>query len=105
MSRSYRKYPQLKCERSCKWGKRQANKKIRNLPITEDLPKGGGYKKYFEQWDICDYTCTMFKEWVIDKWHARQKDNQYNVKNFTHWANEKTLEEELALWKKDYLCK
>ena len=43
MSRSYKKYPSGKCERSCKWGQRQANKKIRHTIQT--IPNG-----------ICVYT-------------------------------------------------
>ena len=105
MSRSYKKYPLVKCERSCKFGKRQANKKIRSLPVSEDIPKGTGYKKYYQSYDICDYQFVEFKEWVIEKWYSRQKDNLYGVRNYTHWTDENTLEEELSLWKRSYLNK
>lgn len=105
MSRSYKKYPLIKCETSCKFGKRQANKCIRNLPINEDIPNGRAYKKYYCSWNICDYKCVEFKEWVIQKWYANQKDKLYGVRNYTHYADEPTLEEELNLWKKSYKFK
>ena len=40
MSRSYRKYPRVSVYygKSGKFGRRQANKKIRNLPLDFDLP-------------------------------------------------------------------
>ena len=106
MSRSYKKYPLVKYERNCKFGKRQANKKLRNLPLTEKIPSGGKYKRHFNSYDICDFRCVEFKQWRIEKWYSKQKDELYGVKNFTHWADkDNTLEEELSEWKKEYLSK
>lgn len=105
MSRSYKKYPLVKCEISCKFGKRMANKKVRNLPINKKIPNGGYYKKLYESANVCDYSCVEFKEWVIEKWNSNQKDNLYGVRNFTHCYDEETLKEALTLWKKSYLCK
>ena len=56
MSRSYKHFPFVKCEKSCKKGKKWANNKVRN--IIEEIPNGKAYKKYFCSWDICDYYCT-----------------------------------------------
>ena len=58
MSRSYKKYPSGKCERSCKWGQRQANKRIRHTLQT--ISNGGAYKKLYNSWDICDYKFVAF---------------------------------------------
>lgn len=52
MSRSYKKTPFVKCEKSCKKGKRWANKKVR--ACVEALSHKT-YKKLFCSWDICDY--------------------------------------------------
>lgn len=105
MSRSYKKFPLIKCETSCKWGKGQANRRIRRLPITEDIPNGRAYKNYYCSWDICDYKCIEFKSDIIKKWYATQKDRANGVHNYTNCADESTLEEELVLWKKSYINK
>ena len=76
-------------------------------PIYRDeiVLDGKAYKKYYCSWNICDYKCVEFKEWVIQKWYANQKDKLYGVRNYTHYADEPTLEEELNLWKKSYKFK
>ncbi len=58
MSRSYKKYPSCKCERSCKKGQRVANKKIRHF--KSDISNGREYKKLYCSWDICDYKFIAF---------------------------------------------
>lgn len=105
MSRSYRKYPRVKCERSCKFGKNQANRRIRRIPVDVDIPQHRQFKKLYQSCDICDYAFTEFKDWVITKWNSAQKDKANGVRNHTHWATEETLDEELALWKKYYFYK
>lgn len=53
MSRSYRHFPCVKDKESCKWGKRQCNKKIRKM---KDIPNGNGYKRMVCKWDyLWDY--------------------------------------------------
>lgn len=78
MSRSYRKFPLAKCEKSCKWGKRQANKRIRHLAIEREIPKGKQYKKIYNSWEICDY-----------KWSETWKEYQQFCKAPRWWAEEK----------------
>ncbi len=51
MSRSRKKHP-VACDKTNKWAKRDANKKVRN---TEDIGNGNNYKKYYNSWNICDY--------------------------------------------------
>lgn len=58
MSRSRKKHPAA-CDRTFKWAKKDANKKVRN---TEEIGNGNNYKKYYNSWDICD-----FKFWVNNK--------------------------------------
>lgn len=106
MSRSYKKYPLVKCEKSCKFGKRIANKKVRAyFKMGKECPNGSAYKKIYNSAEVCDYSCVEFKEWVITKWYATQKDKLHNVRNYTNWADEETLEEELILWYKYYKTK
>lgn len=65
MSRSFKKYPFCKDRKSCKWGKRYANKVVRK---TKDIPNGKFYKKVIEPWDyIYDYS---FSE-SFDKYYKR----------------------------------
>jgi len=58
MSRSYKKYPSGKCERSCKKGQRFANKTIRQY--NDVIPNGKVYKRLYCSWDICDYKFVAF---------------------------------------------
>ena len=81
MSRSRKKYPFCKCEKSCKKGKKIANHKIRNLSkMNEEIPNGKAYKKFFCSWDICDYchSCT-YKEYLLwlKAWNYDLTDNDY----------------------------
>lgn len=65
MSRSVKKTPFCKCERTCKWGKRNANRRVRRY--KDSIPNGKWYKKIYNSWDICDYysieTWKQYKEW------------------------------------------
>lgn len=60
MSRSRKKHPVI-TDKTQKWAKKDANKKIRN---TKDIGNGNNYKKYYNSWNICDY-----KFW-IDKFNT-----------------------------------
>ena len=66
MSRSRKKHP-VACDKTNKWAKRDANKKVRN---TEDIGNGNNYKKYYNSWNICDY-----KFWIdrTNEWLNNQK--------------------------------
>ena len=103
MSRSYKKYPFVKDRQSCKWGKRYCNKRVRK---TKDIPNGKAYRKITEPWDyIYDYSCTEFKEWVIQSWEGNKKAISQGVDLWDLWHKEKTLDEALIQWKKWYICK
>ena len=55
MSRSYRRpfcSDGYKGSKRKQFEKREANKRIRN---AVDVPNGNTYRKFFENWDICDY--------------------------------------------------
>lgn len=55
MSRSYKHHPHVKCEKSCKKGKRWANKKVRQFLKNNPISNGCQYQKVFNTCDICDY--------------------------------------------------
>lgn len=82
MSRSYKKYPSGKCERSCKWGQRQANKKIRQTLQT--ISNGGSYKKLYNSWNICDYKFVSFipSEWDRYKQYKRKQTGLAKASSF-----------------------
>lgn len=74
MSRSYKKYPYWKIERSCKKSKKIANNKVRAyLKTDKEIPNGNAYKKIFESWEICDYCSSI----TLKEWLKRWKDNKY----------------------------
>ena len=79
MSRSYRKTPIIKCCGDKKYGKRQANKKVRRS-YQNVLWKGKQYRKLYETWDIND---------VIQYWSRRDAE----------------MHGELDIWKKYYYRK
>lgn len=108
MSRSYRKFPKIKCgfsNHSCKYGKRRANKKVRNyLKSGKDVSNGSSYKRIFPSSEISDYFFVQFKKWTIKEWY----DDQYEIINGVSPWKEKynnTLEEELSEWYKRYKSK
>ena len=80
MSRSYKHFGFCKDRKSSRWGKRQANKKVRK---TRDIPNGKAYKKLVEPWDyICDYcfheTWESYKQWCEQpRWWQEYKEPSY----------------------------
>jgi len=53
MSRSYKKTPIAKDHNSGKWGKKQANRRVRRC--NQSIPNGKSYRKLYNPWDIHDY--------------------------------------------------
>ena len=103
MSRSWKHFPFVKDRQSSKWGKRYCNKKVRK---AKDVPNGKAYRKLVEPWDyIYDYSCSVFKKDIIKYWEATQKSIAQGVKGWENWYDAETLEEELNIWKKDFLYK
>lgn len=106
MSRSYKKFPQVRAYygQSGKFGRKQANKKIRKLPLDYGIPNGRSFKKLYESCNIWDYSFTQFKEWEIQDWEeveARIENGVHSWKARYHTS----LEEALTDWKKTYLSK
>lgn len=60
MSRSYKKFPYVREHESCKYGKKQANRKVRNYNknLSNQHPSNKMYRKLYETWDISD--CNMY---------------------------------------------
>lgn len=100
MSRSYRKFPMRKFNRSGM--KKVANRRVRRY--KGEIADGKDYKKVFNSWDISDYCWFKTKEDAINEWYKDQYDI---INNVNSWKSKYqcTLKEELAMWKKDYYCK
>lgn len=78
MSRSYKKTPFVKCEKSCKKGKKWANKRVRTS--VNVLPHKA-YKKLFCSWDICDYYDIM----TWNEYQLWKKENGYENPSYYEW--------------------
>ena len=100
MSRSKRHTPIVKSCGTGKWGKKQANKKLRREKYLS--LKGKQYKKVYESWDINDYILYWPIEEAIKDWY----DEEGEPENL-QWRHEryKTLENYLLYWKKCMLNK
>lgn len=75
MSRSYKKTPgwtDQQRSKVSKWHKRQANRRVRHASV---VPRGGGYKKYYCSWIICDFKFLFYskKEFEELGWGPRHK--------------------------------
>lgn len=100
MSRSYRKFPMRKF--NGRGMKTIANRKVRRY--KGEIQNGNSYKKIFNSWDINDYCWYQTKEDAISEWY---KDQYEIINGVSPWLEKynTTLEEALAMWKKDYYCK
>ncbi|WP_304393356.1 hypothetical protein [uncultured Clostridium sp.] len=79
-----------------------ASRKVRRY--KGEIQNGNSYKKIFNSWDISDFCWYQTKEEAIMEWYKDQYDI---INNVNSWKSKYqcTLEEELAMWKKDYYCK
>jgi hypothetical protein len=55
-----------------RFAKNQANRKIRRKK-EEKIPDNMTYKKYYERWNICDYSGYWNEKWSTPLWKARMK--------------------------------
>lgn len=110
MSRSYRKHTirrmTLWGHNSMKPGKRYANRKIRRKLKDPNVDVSNGrYYRFLgiDSWDLWEYKSWYTKQEVIDCWEREQLHKAYGMYSWRHYKS--TLEEEIADWKKYYLCK
>ena len=95
MSKSYKYTPIYKDH--VKGAKREANRRVRRL---NDLPSGGAYKKYYDQYNISDY---KFQYTLLE-----YLDMYTNIKYYISGQPELTPEEKeqyTQQWRKYYLNK
>ena len=64
MSRSYKKIPMIK-DANSRPGKSSANRKVRRAAV---IANGGGYRKVYETWNICDYRHIETEEEFMAFW-------------------------------------
>ena len=81
MSRSYKHNPFSTVRASnAKYWKRLANHKVRRC---KEIPKGNGYRKIYESWNICDWTYYESK-YVAAAWYKEVTAEDYHNK---YWVN------------------
>ena len=101
MSRSYKKHPIIKyAPQSGKYGKREANQKVRrdskNNPEEAPL-KGKSYKKQYSTWEIHDVVTRWTLREAIDAWYEEEAPHYRG----TGWRHDryKTLKNWIKYWK------
>ena len=72
MSRSYHHHPCWVDRAWKKWGKIFAKRLIRKLGLDE-LANGAHYKRFFEQYDICDYIWHISKYTHPEDWEKERR--------------------------------
>lgn len=95
MSRSYKKNPVVKDHNSGRYGKTTANRKLRRCRL-DPAGKSKQYKKYFNSWNIHDYSSRWSLEEILAEWE-----------NENSWVHKKckTKEECVNFWKKEMIRK
>jgi hypothetical protein len=108
MSRSFRKNP-IVCDNKRHSKKEQrtlANRIIRRTDLDE-VSSGGHYKKFYPQWDICDYRhhCTI-NDW-LENWgkHCTELEHGSGWEEWFFSRYGRTLQAAIANWKKQYYWK
>lgn len=94
MSRSFKKTPIIKDHN--KGEKKNANHKVRR---TKDVPNGGSYKKFYPQWDICDWSSGWSKRAYIRRWEHRHDAHRWS------WIKDKSFHDVMRYWYKTYYWK
>jgi hypothetical protein len=108
MSRSYKKTPVTQdFGRRRKHDKQLANRKIRRAKYLEEISSGGHYKKFYDQYDICDW---YSRHTLNDALEYRNKLlSDCSVGRFTYHAqyDEKyfNIQKCIKEWKKHYYWK
>jgi hypothetical protein len=110
MSRTYRYTPVVKDNKrhSKKWARQQANRKIRRTDL-DDVSCGCHYKKFYGQWDICDYKHRMtINDW-LERWSLwYHHDGLYYIFGMSIKSNNwygTTLQNAINKWRKSYYWK
>lgn len=63
MGKSYKKTPIIKYAGYGKFGKKQANKKVRRLAMSQSSRKGAFHKRLYQTWNIND----VVSHWTRDE--------------------------------------
>ena len=83
MSHSYKKHPYCGDNKS-RFYKRYANRKLRRIPIEEEIPSGKAYRKYECYYNICDYWSYNPDPWALPRWcHLMAEINE--EEQFWRW--------------------
>lgn len=102
MSRSYKKTPIVKCGGMGKDGKRFAKRKWRRINNEDNIDRNRSlYKRFYDQYDIHDYTIRNTKEETIRRYEYIKAQSKLN----DIWANYYRRELKRYPTLKDYLEK
>lgn len=102
MSRSYKKTPIHKDKSGAKFGKKFANRKVRNY--KSGIPNGKKYRLLYNSWDISDWYSRTPKIEMLADYEAEQNERLNNVMRW-HRGEQETLKEAVTKWKKYYYRK
>lgn len=75
MARSYKKHPYCG-DRKDRFYKNYANRRLRRLPIEEEISSGKNYKRYTCSWKICDYWSYHPGPFLYLRWHIEEEDEE-----------------------------
>lgn len=75
MARSYKKHPYCGARKD-RFYKNYANRRLRRLPVEEEIPSGKEYKRYNYSWKICDYWSYHPGPFLYLRWRTEEEDEE-----------------------------
>jgi hypothetical protein len=106
MSRSYKKTPVTQdFGRRRKHDKQLANRKIRRAKFLEEISSGGHYKKFYDQYDICDWYSRHTLNDALKSWGERVDRRMWWGLHIQYNHKPQTIQSAIREWKKAYYWK
>jgi hypothetical protein len=94
VARSFRKNPIVKDV--SKYGKKFANRKVRR--IDGEVPNGTQYRKFYSQYDVCEWSYRKTLGEAVADWYADQAPHSV-------FAGDEDPKNVVKNWAKDFLWK
>lgn len=87
-----------------KFGKKQANKKLRTyLKQGKEISNGNCYKKVYSNYEIYEYKHHITKQEIINEWYEDQAEVLNNINSWkSKWLAEYTLDKAILHWYLSY---
>jgi hypothetical protein len=106
MSRSYKKTPVMQdFGRRRKHDKQLANRKIRRKKNLDKISSGGHYKKFYSQYDICDWYSRETLNDALQYWGERVDRRMWWGISIQYVEKTQTIHSVIKEWKKRYYWK